>query len=211
MKNPAGWRRLTHEIIQRARSGEVVIMESSSLTSGEVTLRRSFALDERNRVVVTVPTLGLSGSAWLAHHAKVGFPVDEAAKSLLMHPQYDEHRLVPGSTCRVALLRGDEIANDKERTLRALRAIAEQEYGAGTCARTKAELASLLRCVISDQQLREWDIWNVTVLHDPIPDSDDEPRTLSLSRDLDGRRLDAECHDLDDCWPRAIAVAVLLS
>ncbi len=210
MKNPVGVRHLTRDIMQRLGRGELALVETSSLASGEAALKHTLALDERNRVVVTIPALGFSGDAWLSFHEEAGFPVDEDAKKLLMHPQYDEHRLTVGRTYRVALIRGDEIADDKKRTLRALRAIADHEYGAGTCARTKAELASLLRCTISDWQLNQWGIWHVNVLHDPIPDSDGELRTLSLSRDLGGRRLDSECHDIDDCWPRAVAVAVLL-
>lgn len=147
----------------------------------------TFERNEYGHVVLTFTGLDLTGAAEVERLHNGGNLMSDYAKSCFLSTKKDSydkrHRLVAGQTYRVALMPGREIERGSDRTTEALRRRGMERYGYG---KPLAGLVPRIREVLSDERMKELDIWYVAALHEPITDSDGYPGVLYSYRDDGG-------------------------
>lgn len=148
-------------------------------------MERSIEEEVTMTKTIKLTATGLSGPDWIKRLEKGGYGISIWAKDLLNSPKYEKHRLIKGQEIEVVLVKRSEI--DKHPTTKEV-----QEYAKGKgYEMPSAELSLLLRESLSDEDLKEMGVWYVVVLHDPIEDSDGDPRVLGADRYGGGRGLNA--------------------
>ncbi len=159
-----------------------------------------FERNQHGHVVLTFIGLDLTG-AQEVERLGAAYRVGELAKSCLLSTATDSydanHRLVLGQEYKVALVPHSEIKRDSDRTTRNLREWGRKNYGYG---KPLAGLTPRIRERLSDKQLEELGLLYVVVLHDPIVDSDGDPRVLDAGRRGGGRWLGTCWARPDDQW-----------
>ena len=161
----------------------------------------AFERNEHGHVVLTFVGLDLTGAEEVERLKVTGYRVGEHAESCLVSTRDDSydlhHRLKAGRIYKVALMPGKEIERDSDRTTANLRERGMKHYGYG---KPLAGLIPRVREVLSDKQMEELGILYASALHDPITDSDGDPRVLGADRNDGGRWVDAGWGDPDARW-----------
>jgi hypothetical protein len=161
----------------------------------------TFERNEHGHVVLTFTGLDLTGAAEVKRLRAAKYRVDYDAKSCFLstlEDSYDrKHLLEAGRIYKVALMPRLEIVRDSNRTTANLRKRGMEHHGYGM---PLAGLIPRVREVLSDKQMEELGIWYVAALHEPITDSDGDPRVLHASRGGGGRWVSVVCDDPDDQW-----------
>lgn len=135
------------------------------------------------RIEFTVQGTGLTAESWISTLESSGHKIGDWARNVLGQPDYDaNHRLEAGKEYKVVLLRGKEVTRDSDRTTKNLKAIAIKEFGESSVSGLKGELALLIRTKFSNSELEQMGLWYIAVPHEPIVDSDDDPRVLYSNR-----------------------------
>lgn len=139
--------------------------------------------EENGIIYLTVTSDGTTGPEWIKRLENKGFRVSKYAKDLLNSTDF-----VPttGVTYEVAVLRG-MLFNDAERVTKHIRAKADEL----TLTTPNAEVACLLRELLSDKDIEAMGLWWVTIMHEPIKDSDGDPDLLGFHRHDEGLWLGA--------------------
>lgn len=148
---------------------------------------------EENGVIrFTVVSRGLTGPQWIEHLEKMGRPVGNYAKSVLRSPDF---KPTNGVTYEVAVLKG-EIFKDEDRITQMIRAEADRRK----LVKPNAELGCLIREMFTDKEIEEMGLYWIIAMHEPIVDSDGNPRLLGTRR-YDSS-LSAFYDEPDDRWYR---------
>lgn len=101
---------------------------------------------------------------------------------------------------------GKEISRDADRTTDALRKRG-LEFG---YQKPPAGIMPRIRASVSDKQMEEMGIWYIAALHDPIKDSDGNPRVLDSDRNVAGLWLGAHWARPGAQWDACGAFAFLV-
>lgn len=143
--------------------------------------------EKEGRIYFEVTTLGLTVQEWKNRLIKAGHEINDYANDVLSKPDYDKkHRYPAGQTLKVVLIRGKEIQKDSERLTKNLKAIAIKDFRETSVSELKGELSLLIREKFSNEELEEMDLFYITVLHQPIIDSNVVPLVLNSLR-FDGK------------------------
>jgi hypothetical protein len=135
---------------------------------------------------------GTTGEDWIGRLERSDFCVEDYAKQVLRSPDFEP---TSGVTTEVAVLRGT-LFEDHDRITRKIRAYA----GEHKFTPLSAEIACLIREKFTDAEIGAMGLWWVVAMHEPINDSDGDPRLLSVGRSGTGRLLRASRGRLDNKW-----------
>lgn len=149
----------------------------SALAHDEDVCRRvlDMVLKSVSSVLKPLTSAGVTGKKWTARLENTRSGVGDSAKQILLSKSF-----VPttGTVYHPVLIRGDEFAIDADRTNKNVR-----EEALCRCYQTPpAELAPMLRETLSNEEIREIGLDSLVVMHEPITDSNGEPRVLGIGR-----------------------------
>ena len=126
---------------------------------------------EKNYIIsFFVISYGLTGEEWIARLESKGFCVGDYAKRVLRSKSF---KPTSGVIYKIAVLKG-ELFNDNERITKNIRKKAE-DYKFST---PNAEVACLIREKFTDKELEAMGLHSIITMHEPIKDSDDNPKLL---------------------------------
>ena len=111
------------------------------------------------------------------------YGVGKWAKQVLRSPDF---KPTSGVTTKVAVLRGC-LFEDNDRYTAKIRAEADKRK----LGKPNAELACLIREKFTDKEIEAMGLTWIVAMHEPINNSDGDPRLLDANRCGDGRGLDA--------------------
>lgn len=176
------------------------------LLRGELTLtepKRNWR-EENGIIYLSVTSDGTTGKEWIERLTKKGYRLSDYAQSLLRSPE--DFKPTYGVTTEIAILKGILFGNS-DRITSSIRAFtAERNLIA-----PNAEVACLIRDIFSDEDLEAMGLIWIVAMHEPIKDSDDVPRLLSVSRNGGGCWLVADCDKSVYGWSRGDGYAFAVS
>ncbi len=135
---------------------------------------------------------GTTGLEWIKRLEKKGFRVGDYAKSVLMSGDF---KPTNGVSYHIIVLKGN-LWKDSDRITKNIRAEADERK----LEKPNAEVACLIREKFADEEIEAMGLWWVVVMHEPIKDSDGDPRLLSAYRRDGGRWLDSAFDRPDYRW-----------
>jgi len=162
-----------NEAVRRINSGEWIVVERA---------RRWREQDGIIRFTLP-PTDGTTGQQWIERLAGKKIQIGDCARSMLL--SYD-FKPTTGVTTEIAVLKGT-LFEDSERITKNILAVAETKK----LTKLNAEVACLIREMFTDAEIEEMGLRWIIAMHEPINDSDGDPRLLGTSRHDDGPWLDA--------------------
>lgn len=172
------------------------------LIQGEVKISEpQHAWHEKNGVIYfSVTSDNESGEGWTPRLEAKGFRMSDYAKSVLCSSDF---KPTDGVTYEIAVLKG-MLFSDNDRVTKKIRAAAYA--GKFTNGQRlfdpNAEVACLIREKFTDEEIKKMGLWWIVAMHEPIKDSDGDPRLLGAYRHDDGWWLDAFYVGLDFRWHR---------
>jgi hypothetical protein len=170
----------------------------------------AFERNEHGHAVITITGLDLSGADEVERLEAASYRVSDYAKSCFKSTKgdgYDKnHRLEPNRAYKIAIVPGKEIERDADRTTANLQKLGEK-YG---YQKPLAGIVPRIRETVSDEMMKDLDVWYIAALHDPIKDSVGGPGVLSADRSGGGRWVDAYWGDPGDRWSSHGSFAFLL-
>lgn len=139
---------------------------------------------ERDGVIYfSVTSDGTTGENWITRLESKGFRVGDYAKQVLRSPDF---KPTNGVTTEVAVLKG-MLFEDNNRITKRIRAEADKRK----LSKPNPEVACLIRDMFSDDEIKAVGLYWVVVMHEPIKDSDGDPRLLGSAWIGDDSWLDA--------------------
>ncbi len=153
-------------------------------------------------IYFSVTSDGTTGEDWITRLESKGFRVGDYAKQVLRSPDF---KPTSGMTTEVAVLKG-MLFEDNDRITKKIRAEADKRK----LSKPNAELACLIREKFTDKEIEAMGLWYIVAMHEPINDSDGDPRLLLASRADDGRWLDAYCGNPGRRWSRGRGFAFVV-
>jgi len=142
----------------------------------------------------SVTSDGTTGEQWIERLESKGHRISEYAKSIL---RSQEFKPTSDIIYEIAVLKG-ELFNDKDRVTTKIRQEAK-DCQLGT---PNVEIACLIREKFSNKELKEMGLYWIVIMHEPIKDSDGDPRLLSVDRGGDGSWLGTYFGNPDVKWHR---------
>jgi hypothetical protein len=160
-------------------------------------------------IYFTVISDGTTGPAWIERLEAKGFRLSKWAKDVLNSKDF---KPTNGVVTEIAVLKG-MLWNDSDRITKRIRKDAYEGTftGGNKLFDPNPEAACLIREMFSDEELEAMGLWWIVAMHEPIKDSDGDPRLLSADRDDDGRWLSAYYDGLVGKWGRGSGFAFALS
>jgi hypothetical protein len=147
----------------------------------------AFERNEHGHAIIAISGLDCTGAEEVSRLEAAGYRVSDYAKSCFRSSKgdgYDKnHRLQAGRAYKIAIVPGKEIERDAERTTANLQKLGEK-YG---YQKPLAGIVPRIREAVSDEMMKDLDVWYIAALHDPIKDSDGDPSVLNAFRDDGGR------------------------
>jgi hypothetical protein len=131
-------------------------------------------------IYFTLVSNGRTGEEWIAHLEAKSLPVGDYAKSVLRHPDFKPTKA--GIVHHIAVLKGG-LFSDNDRITKNICAEAKKRKMTDP----HAEVACLIRDMLSDKEIKEMGLDWIITMHEPIPDSDGYPDVLGTNRYVDGR------------------------
>lgn len=164
----------------------------------------SFGWDaEKGVIYFSVTSDGTTGEEWIKRLESKGFNVSDYAKNLLLSKEF---KPTSGIITNVAVLKGRFFA-DEDRITKKIRAEADnRKWG-----KSNPEIACLIREKFTDEDIEAMGLIWIIVMHEPINNSDGDPRLLVASRSGDGCWLDACYGDPGSRWDRGDGFAFVVS
>jgi len=159
--------------------------------------------EEEEVIYFEVTSDGTTGEQWIKRLEEKGFRVSDYAKSLLLSSDF---KPTSGVTYKVAVLPGTLFA-DSDRITKKICIEAEPRR----LAKPNPEVACLTRDKFSDEDLEEMGFWYIVTFHDPIKDSDGDPRLLAVDRVGSGRWLGAGYGNPNFGWLSSTGFALVVS
>ncbi|MEI6378875.1 MAG: hypothetical protein WCO55_04400 [Candidatus Falkowbacteria bacterium] len=129
---------------------------------------------ENGVIYFTVTSNGKTGEEWIVYFQAKKITVSDYAKQLLLSPDF---KPTTGVTYEIAVLKG-ELFTDDNRIVKTIRAEADKRG----LTKPNAEVACLIRDMFTDAELEVMGLYWIVVMHEPILDSDGDPRLLSAAR-----------------------------
>jgi len=137
---------------------------------------------------------GRTGEQFIASLESASYKASDYAKDVMRKPPFVS---TTGQKYKLVVIKGEEFEDD-DRITSKIRAEADRrDYRV-----PPAEVAPLLRELVSDEEIERMGLYWLIVMHEPITDSDGRPRVLGIHRYGKGRWLNA-CHGrADGRWGR---------
>lgn len=154
-------------------------------------------------IYLDVTSDGRTGPQWIEQLEGKGFRLSDYAKSVLRSPDF---KPTSGVTTEIAILKGT-LFEDNDRITKKICAEADERK----LTKPDAEVACLIRENFSDEEIEAMGLWWIVAMHEPIKDSDGNPRLLGSRLYSDGRWLSASYHAPDYRWRRVDGVAFVVS
>ena len=161
------------------------------------------ALKEDGAIRFSVTSDGTTGPEWIERLKKEGFRIGDCAHSILYSPDF---RPTDGVTTEINVFKGD-FFKDGDRTTRNIRA----EAASRGLTKPNAEAACLIREKFTNKEIEAMGLCGVIAMHEPIKDSDGNPRLLGASRPAYGRWLNAYYDGSDVGWYRGYGFAFVIA
>lgn len=178
---------------------------------GEITVSESTRnwREQDGVIYFSVTSDGTTGEDWITRLECKGFRPEKYAKSVLRSPDF---KPTNGVTTEVTVFRG-VLFEDTDRITKQIRVHAEKFTTSDKRKLTapNAELACLIREKFTDKEIEDMGLVWIVVMHEPINDSDGDPRLLGADRGGDGRRLYAFYGRSDRRWRREYGFAFAVS
>lgn len=159
--------------------------------------------EEDGVIYFSVTSDGTTGEDWIKRLEGNGFRVGDYAKQALRSPDF---KPTNGVTTEVAVLKG-MLFEDNDRITKKIRAEADKRK----LSKPNVELACLIREKFTDKEIEAMGLWYIVAMHEPINDSDGDPRLLCAGRGGVGRWLSAYYGRPDDGWRRVGGFAFAVS
>ena len=159
--------------------------------------------EEDGVIYFSVTSDGTTGEDWITRLESKGFRVGDYAKQVLRSPDF---KPTSGVTTEVAVLKG-MLFEDNDRITKKIRAKADKRK----LSKPNAELACLIREKFTDKEIEAMGLWYIVAMHEPINDSDGDPRLLHAHRYDDGRWLHASYDRPGLRWDRDDGFAFAVS
>ena len=140
-------------------------------------------LEEDGVIYFSVTSDGTTGEDWIKRLEGNCFRVRNYAKQVLRSPDF---KPTNGMTTEVAVLKG-MLFEDNDRITKKIRAEADKRK----LSKPNAELVCLIREKFTDKEIAAMGLIWIVAMHEPVHDSDGDPRLLSASRGGTGQWLDA--------------------
>ncbi len=183
----AGW---TPDDVKRLGEGDWAAKILPFLRGNAVVAQSPRLWSEADGVVTfSVTSDGTNGKAWIKRLEENGLRVGDYAKRMLGSAAF---RPTMGVATQISVLKGELFA-DNDRVTRNIRTEADRRK----LEKPNAEVACLIREMLTDQDLEAMGLWYIVAMHEPIDVSGDDPYLLAAHRGGDGRWLSAY-HDLPD-------------
>ena len=144
-----------HEATLRFLRGELIVTEP---------VRRW--REENGVIYFTLISNGFTGEQWIAHLEAQGYGVSKCAKDLLLSSEF---KPTNGVAFNIAVLKGEVFANSA-RTTKNIRKQAPKLLKQAVN-KPNPEVACLIRCNFSDQEIHEMGFTWIIAMSDPIKDS----------------------------------------
>lgn len=145
---------------------------------------------------IILTATGLTGKEWIERIEKGEYKISTYAKDLLLSEDFNKNISKKGAEFNVCIVPQIELGLGKYVSTKEIKEYAEKK---GWSVPTP-EIACLVREAVSDKEMEDMGVWYIAALHEPIKDSDGDPRVLFAYRDDDGRRLGTFWGDPDDQW-----------
>lgn len=159
--------------------------------------------EEDGVIYFSVTSDGTTGEDWIIRLESKGFRVGDYEKQVLRSPDF---KPTNGVTTELAVLKG-VLFWDNDRITKNIRAEADKRK----LSKPNAELACLIREKFTDKDIETMGLWYIPTMHEPINDSDGNPRLLSADRDGFGRWLYAYRDRPGVKWGRGSGFAFAVS
>lgn len=160
--------------------------------------------NEKDGVIrFSVTSDGTTGEQWITRLESKSFRVSDYAKSVLSSKSF---KPTSGITYEIAVLKG-EIFSDNDRITKNIRKEAKNRK----LSNPNAEVACLVREKFSDKELEAMGLYWIVAMHEPIKDSDGDPRLLSADRSDYGSLLNAYYVSPDNKWNRSNGFVFVVS
>jgi len=154
-------------------------------------------------IYLSVTSDGTTGPEWIARLEKRGYRVSDYTKSVLCSKDF---KPTSGVTTEIAILKG-MLFEDSNRITKKIRAEAESRK----LSTPNAEIACLIKEKFSDKELEAMGLYWIVAMHEPIKDSDGDPRLLNAGRDGNGSWLSTRYDDSVREWGRGYGFAFVVS
>lgn len=142
--------------------------------------------------IITLKSNGRTGQDWITWFENNKYNVGDYAKGLLLSSDFKPTK---NKTYQAVIIKGKELAGNARTTKDIRNKATSRGY-----ITPPAEVACLLRAKLSDGQLEAMGLWYIVTMHEPIKDSDGDPRLLSADRGGVGRWLYADYGRPVDLW-----------
>lgn len=159
--------------------------------------------EEGEVIYFEVVSDGTTGPGWIVRLENKGFRLTDWAKDIL---NSEDFKTTSGVTYKIAVLKGT-MFSDEDRITSNIRA----EAGRRKLEKPNPEIACLIREMFSDEELEAMGLWRIVVFHEPIKDSDGDPRLLTARRHVDGCWLGAYYDRPDGSWNSSNGLAFVVS
>lgn len=130
--------------------------------------------EENGIIYFSVTSDGTTGEEWITRLESKGFRISDYAKSILCSKDF---KPTSGVTTEIAILKG-MLFEDSNRTTKKIRTEAESRK----LTKPGAEIACLIRENFSDKEIEAMGLYWIVIMHEPINDSDGDPRLLIVGR-----------------------------
>lgn len=175
------------------------------MNSGElqITVIKSKWTEKDGVIRFSVTSDGVTGEEWISRLESKSFRVGYHAKSVLRSKSF---KPTSGAITEIAVIKG-EIFSDNDRITENIRKEAKNRK----FSTPNAEVACLIREKFSDKELEAMGLYWIVVMHEPIKDSDGDPKLLGVGRDGGGSWLSARYDGPGDKWGRGGGFAFVVS
>jgi hypothetical protein len=156
---------------------------------------------EQDGIIYLLPFTsdGTTGEEWIELLLKADRKVSDRAKEILRSSDFHP---TSGITTEVVVLKG-MLFSDDDRITKNIRAKAAEL----NLTVPNAEAACFIRLMFTDKELETMGLWWIAVMHEPIADSDGNPRLLLADRDDDDAWLSTSYDSPAFWWDGVIGFA----
>jgi len=165
------------------------------------TVSASFVPNRYGHAIFKINGSGLTGAEEINLFFSEGYFLNSHAveifKSSGSNGYNARHRLIAGQEYGIVLMPGDVIVEKSERTTENLRNVGMRHYGYGE---PFAGMIPPIRRKISNEQMKEMNIWAITVLHCSIADHLGDSFMLRISRGGSGQFVVGYYDTLGNLW-----------
>ncbi len=169
----------------KAKLVEIIETGSERAVITTVPTPTAWTVDDEGNIHFTLTSNGFTREQWEQHLERRGWRIGDYARQVLRRAS---EASTNGVTYNIVVRPGKSIS-DSDRITKKIRAAADKKGWL----KPHWEVVCLIRDTFTDEQLEQMGLWYIVAMHEPIKDSDGDPRLLYSDRDDGGRWLDAYC------------------